>query len=58
MKSEPLLEVYRHRLPESIEHMQLLIVIAYRMVTMLYETVLSFEDSWIECLGDIRDNRL
>ena len=45
------LEVLRHRLPESLEHMLAFIYIAYSMMALLYETVPAFEDTWIECLG-------
>ena len=45
------LEVLRHRLPESLEHMLAFIYIAYSMMALLYETVSTFEDTWIECLG-------
>ena len=46
------LEVLRHRLPESLEHMLAFIYIAYSMMALLYETVSTFEDTWIECLGN------
>lgn len=45
------LEVLRHRLPSSLEHMLAFIYIAYSMMALLYETVATFEDTWIECLG-------
>ena len=45
------LEVLRHRLPQSLEHMLAFIYIAYSMMALLYETVSTFEDTWIECLG-------
>ena len=47
------LEVLRHRLPESLEHMLAFIYIAYTMMALLYETVSTFEDTWIECLGTV-----
>ena len=47
------LEVLHHRLPESLEHMLAFIYIAYSMMTLLYETVPTFEDTWIDCLGDL-----
>ena len=47
------LEVLRHRLPESLEHMLAFIYIAYTMMALLYETVPTFEDTWIECLGNL-----
>ena len=47
------LEVLRYRLPESLEQMLAFIYIAFSMVALLYETVSTFEDTWIECLGMI-----
>ena len=47
------LEVLRHRLPESLDHMLAFISIAYSTIALLYETVPTFEDTWIECLGNL-----
>jgi len=47
------LELLRHRLPHSLEHMLTFIYLAYSMMALLYETVPAFEDIWIECLGDL-----
>ena len=47
------LEILRHRLPESLEHMLAFLYIAYSMIALLYETVSTFKDTWIECLGDL-----
>lgn len=47
------LELLRHRLPHSLEHMLTFIYLAYSMMALLYETVPAFEDTWIECLGDL-----
>lgn len=52
------LEVLRRRLPESLDYMLQFIYLAYQTVTLLYETVLSFEDTWIECLGDLARYRM
>ena len=52
------LEVLRHRLPQSLDHMLAFIYIAYSMVALLYETVSSFESTWIECLGDLGRYRM
>jgi len=52
------LEVLRHRLPESLDHMLAFIYIAYSMMALLYETVPTFEDTWIECLGDLGRYRM
>ncbi|TGO07446.1 hypothetical protein BTUL_0275g00080 [Botrytis tulipae] len=47
------LELLRGRLPASHDHMLAFIYLAYSMVALLYETVPAFEDTWIECLGDL-----
>ncbi|KAF3066258.1 hypothetical protein CFAM422_009350 [Trichoderma lentiforme] len=52
------LELLRHRLPLSLEHMLTFIYIAYSMMALLYETVPAFEDTWIECLGDLGRYRM
>lgn len=52
------LEVLRHRLPESLEHMLAFIYIAYSMMGLLYETVRRFEQTWVECLGDLGRYRM
>ncbi|PTB40374.1 hypothetical protein M441DRAFT_90630 [Trichoderma asperellum CBS 433.97] len=52
------LELLRHRLPQSLEHMLTFIYIAYSMMALLYETVPVFEDTWIECLGDLGRYRM
>ena len=52
------LEVLRHRLPGSLDHMLAFIYIAYNMMALLFETVPSFEDTWIECLGDLGRYRM
>ncbi|KAF8545284.1 hypothetical protein BDD12DRAFT_785789 [Trichophaea hybrida] len=51
------LELLRHRLPHSLEHMITFIYLAYSMMALLYETVSAFEDIWIECLGDLAHYR-
>jgi hypothetical protein len=47
------LEFLRLRLPASLEHMVMFIYLAYAIVALTYETVPAFEDTWIECLGDL-----
>jgi hypothetical protein len=47
----------RHR-PESTEYMLGFIHSAYRMIGLLYETVPAFENTWIECLGDLGRYRM
>ncbi|EAW12801.1 uncharacterized protein ACLA_012290 [Aspergillus clavatus NRRL 1] len=52
------LELLRHRLPDSLEHMLTFIYLAYSMMTLLLESVRAFEDTWIECLGDLARYRM
>ena len=52
------LEVLRFRLPDSLEYMLAFIYIAYSMMALLYETVPTFEDTWIESLGDLGRYRM
>ncbi|CAK7228257.1 hypothetical protein SBRCBS47491_006845 [Sporothrix bragantina] len=52
------LELLRHRLPASREHMITFIYMAYSIIALLYETVRAFEDTWIECLGDLSRYRM
>ena len=52
------LELLRHKLPGSLEHMLTFIYIAYSMMSLLYETVPAFEATWIECLGDLGRYRM
>jgi hypothetical protein len=52
------LELMRHRLPESLDHMIAFIGLAYTMMALLYETVPAFEDTRIECLGDLGRYRM
>ncbi|PLB53706.1 hypothetical protein P170DRAFT_441984 [Aspergillus steynii IBT 23096] len=52
------LEFLRRRLPESLEPMLTFIYYAYSMMTLFLETVPSFEETWIECLGDLSRYRM
>ncbi|KAM0400453.1 hypothetical protein ACHAPZ_006620 [Fusarium culmorum] len=52
------LELLRYRLPSSLEHMLSFLYLAYSMMARLYETVPEFEDTWIECLGDLGRYRM
>ncbi|KAK1980232.1 hypothetical protein LZ30DRAFT_135630 [Colletotrichum cereale] len=47
------LELLRHQLPDSSEHMLSFIHLAYSMMALFHETVPTFKDTWIECLGDL-----
>jgi hypothetical protein len=54
------LELLRCRLPSShaIEHMLTFLYLAHSMMALLYEAVPAFEDTWIECLGDLGRYRM
>jgi hypothetical protein len=52
------LELLRHKLPASLEHMLSFIYLSYSIMALLYETVPAFEDTWIECLGDLSRYRM
>ncbi|KAF9883212.1 hypothetical protein FE257_003839 [Aspergillus nanangensis] len=52
------LELLRHRLPDSLDHMLTFIYLAYSMMTLLYETVPAFQETWTECLGDLSRYRM
>ncbi|SMR50448.1 unnamed protein product [Zymoseptoria tritici ST99CH_3D1] len=52
------LEVLRHRRPASQDYMLSFIYLAYQMMALLLETVPSFTDTWIECLGDLARYRM
>ena len=47
------LELLRHQLPDSLDHMLAFVYIAYSMMALLKESVPSFTETWIECLGDL-----
>ena len=52
------LELLRHRLPDSLEHMLSFVYLAYSMMALLKETVPDFLETWIECLGDLARYRM
>ncbi|KAJ5948845.1 DNA/RNA-binding domain E.t1.c1-type [Penicillium verhagenii] len=52
------LELLRQKLPKSLVHMQKFIYNAYPMITLLLETVPTFRETWIECLGDLSRYRM
>ncbi|EEQ87082.2 uncharacterized protein BDCG_02202 [Blastomyces dermatitidis ER-3] len=52
------LKFLRHRLPASLDYMLAFIYTAYSMMTLLLESVPSFENTWIECLGDLGRYRM
>ncbi|KIW38252.1 hypothetical protein, variant 2 [Exophiala oligosperma] len=52
------LELLRHRLPFSLEHMLSFVYLAYQMMGLLMESVPAFHETWIECLGDLARYRM
>lgn len=52
------LELLRHRLPDSLDHMLAFVYLAYSMMGLLKESITSFEETWIECLGDLARYRM
>ncbi|KZF22918.1 hypothetical protein L228DRAFT_139580 [Xylona heveae TC161] len=52
------LEILRDALPDSRDLMLSFIYLAYSVVALLYETVSTFENTWIECLGDLARYRM
>jgi hypothetical protein len=51
------LELLRHRLPGSVDHMLVSVYLAYSMMAFLMESIPSFLETWIKCLGDLADTR-
>ncbi len=52
------LELLRQQLPDSYDHMLAFVYIAYSMMALLMESVPSFLETWIECLGDLARYRM
>lgn len=52
------LELLRHKLPDSLEHMVSFLYLSYSMMALLKETVPEFIETWIECLGDLARYRM
>ena len=52
------LEILGRRLPDSLEHLLSFFHLAYSMMTLLVESVPSFKNMWIECLGDLARHRM
>jgi len=52
------LELLRHRLPKSLEHMLSFVYLSYLMMALLMETVPDFRETWIECVGDLARYRM
>lgn len=45
-------------LPDPQDYMLAFIYLEYSMMAFMYETVPAFEDTWIECLGDLGRYRM
>jgi hypothetical protein len=52
------LELLRQQLPDSYDHMLAFVYVAYSMMALLMESVPSFLETWIECLGDLARYRM
>lgn len=52
------LELLRHRLPDSLDHMLAFVYFAYSMMGLLEESVTGFKEIWIEGLGDLARYRM
>ena len=52
------LKLLRHFLLQSLDHILVFIYLAYQIITLLFKTVPSFEDIWIECLRDLARYRI
>jgi hypothetical protein len=52
------LELLRHRLPDSFDHILAFIYLAYSMMALLKKSVPVFENTWIEYLGDFARYRM
>ncbi len=56
--SQSFLELIRYHFSESFDHMKAFIYLAYSMTVLFYEDFPAFEDTWIECLGDLGRYRM
>lgn len=52
------LELLRHRLPDSFDHKLAFVYLAYSMMGLLKEPITSFEETRIECLGNLARYRM
>lgn len=52
------LELLRSHLPSSREYMRAFVYFAYPMMTLFLETVPRYQNTWIECLGDLGRYRM
>ncbi|KAF1995531.1 hypothetical protein P154DRAFT_445225 [Amniculicola lignicola CBS 123094] len=52
------LELLRHHIPEAPNHRLAFIYRVHQMIALLYEKAPTFEDTWVECLGDLGRYRM
>ncbi|KAJ2893073.1 uncharacterized protein MKZ38_009069 [Zalerion maritima] len=52
------LELVRHRLPASLEHMLTFLYLSYSIMALLCDTIPAFADTWIRGLGDLSRYRI
>ena len=52
------LELLRHRLSDSLDHMFAFEYLVCSMVAVLMERVPGFEDTWTKCLGNLARYRM
>lgn len=52
------LDLLRIHLPYSLNHILEFIYLVYHIMTLMFETVPAFEDTWIEYLGDLGRHRM
>lgn len=52
------LESHHPNLPSTLDHVLAFIYIAYGIMALLHDIVPTFEDTWIECLGDLARYRM
>ncbi|PYH41701.1 uncharacterized protein BP01DRAFT_279189, partial [Aspergillus saccharolyticus JOP 1030-1] len=52
------LEIMRHHLPESLDYMLLFIHHSYSMLANLLAQAPAYEETWMECLGDLSRYRM
>lgn len=48
-----ILEIFRHRLPQCREYLDLYVRSTYAMIGLFYESLIDFKLVWLECLGDV-----
>ncbi|KAK2732849.1 hypothetical protein FQN57_002461 [Myotisia sp. PD_48] len=52
------LELLHQRLPQSLDHMLYYIYTSYSIMTLLLESVPTFANTWVKCLGDLAKYRM